>query len=123
MPENISEERLGGCALGGTLSVAAFIRDGITVVHAPQGCAHQTFSTFHALMADAGLARIPKVIVSNITNREVIFGGEEALAEALDRADAENPGIITVVTSCVPETIGDDTEGICSSHPAADKIV
>ena len=123
MPENISEERLAGCALGGTLAVTAFIRDGITVVHAPQGCAHQTFSTFHALMADAGLARIPKVIVSNITNREVIFGGEEALAEALDRADAENPGIITVVTSCVPETIGDDTEGVCSSHPAADKIV
>lgn len=123
MPENISEERLGGCALGGTLAVSAFIRDGVTVIHAPQGCAHQTFSGFHAMMADAGLAKIPKVIVSNITNREVIFGGEEALLEALDRADAENPGLITVVTSCVPETIGDDTEGVCAAHPSADKIV
>ena len=74
-------------------------------------------------MADAGIAKIPKLIVSNITNREVIFGGEKVLFEALDRADAKNPALISVVTSCVPETIGDDTEGVCASHPAADKIV
>ncbi len=123
MQESISEERLGGCALGGSLAVTAFIRDGVTIIHAPQGCAHQTFSGFHALMADAGLSRIPKVLVSNITNREVIFGGEEALQDALDRADADNPALISVVTSCVPETIGDDTEGVCAAHPAADRIV
>ena len=99
MQENISEKRLGGCALGGTLAVTAFIRDGITVIHAPQGCAHQMFSGFHAMMADAGIARIPKVIVSNIQNREAIFGGEEALAEALDRAEEDSPALISVVTS------------------------
>ena len=123
MQESISEERLGGCALGGSLAVTAFIRDGITIVHAPQGCAHQTFSTFHATMADAGIARIPKILVSNIQSREVIFGGEEVLAEALDRAEESNPGLISVVTSCVPETIGDDTEGVCAAHPASEKIV
>ena len=75
------------------------------------------------MAADSDTFSIPKVIVSNITNREVIFGGEEALLEALDRADAENPALISVVTSCVPETIGDDVEGVCASHAAADKIV
>ena len=123
LQENISEKRLGGCALGGTLAVTAFIRDGITVIHAPQGCAHQMFSGFHAMMADAGIARIPKVIVSNIQNREAIFGGEEALAEALDRAEEDSPALISVVTSCVPETIGDDTEGVCAAHPASERIV
>ena len=81
------------------------------------------FSAYHAMAADSDTFSIPKVIVSNITNREVIFGGEEALLEALDRADAENPALISVVTSCVPETIGDDVEGVCASHAAADKIV
>lgn len=81
------------------------------------------FSAYHAMAADSDSFSIPKVIVSNITNREVIFGGEEALLEALDRADAENPALISVVTSCVPETIGDDVEGVCASHAAADKIV
>ena len=81
------------------------------------------FSAYHAMAADSDTFSIPKVIVSNITNREVIFGGEEALLEALDRADAKNPALISVVTSCVPETIGDDVEGVCASHAAADKIV
>ena len=75
------------------------------------------------MAADSDTFSIPKVIVSNITNREVIFGGEEALLEALDRADAENPALISVVTSCVPETIGDDVEGVCASHSAAERIV
>ena len=123
MQESISEKRLGGCALGGSLAVTSFIRDGITIIHSPQGCAHQMFSAYHAMAADSDTFSIPKVIVSNITNREVIFGGEEALLEALDRADAENPALISVVTSCVPETIGDDVEGVCASHVAADKIV
>ena len=123
MQESISEKRLGGCALGGSLAVTSFIRDGITIIHSPQGCAHQMFSAYHAMAADSDTFSIPKVIVSNITNREVIFGGEEALLEALDRADAENPALISVVTSCVPETIGDDVEGVCASHAAADKIV
>ncbi|MBQ2771621.1 MAG: nitrogenase component 1 [Methanocorpusculum sp.] len=123
MQESISEKRLGGCALGGSLAVTSFIRDGITIIHSPQGCAHQMFSAYHAMAADSDSFSIPKVIVSNITNREVIFGGEEALLEALDRADAENPALISVVTSCVPETIGDDVEGVCASHAAADKIV
>ena len=123
MQESISEKRLGGCALGGSLAVTSFIRDGITIFHSPRGCAHQMFSAYHAMAADSDTFSIPKVIVSNITNREVIFGGEEALLEALDRADAENPALISVVTSCVPETIGDDVEGVCASHAAADKIV
>ena len=123
MQESISEKRLGGCALGGSLAVTSFIRDGITIIHSPQGCAHQMFSAYHAMAADSDTFSIPKVIVSNITNREVIFGGEEALLEALDRADAKNPALILVVTSCVPETIGDDVEGVCASHAAADKIV
>ncbi|HJJ74772.1 MAG TPA: oxidoreductase, partial [Methanocorpusculum sp.] len=123
MQESISEKRLGGCALGGSLAVTSFIRDGITIIHSPQGCAHQMFSAYHAMAADSDTFSIPKVIVSNITNREVIFGGEEALLEALDRADAENPALISVVTSCVPETIGDDVEGVCASHSAAERIV
>ncbi len=75
------------------------------------------------MMADAGLSHIPPVLVSNLTNREVIFGGEEALREAIDTAAARSPSLITVVTSCIPETIGDDTAGVCASHAVADKIV
>lgn len=130
MTDNISEERLAGCALGGALAVTAFISDAVTVIHAPKGCAHQAFSMFHALMADANLARVPPILVSNMGDREVIFGGEEALRNAISKAattatavTARAPQLIAVVTSCVPETIGDDVEGVCSTHAEAERIV
>ncbi|HJJ28366.1 MAG TPA: oxidoreductase [Methanocorpusculum sp.] len=123
MQETISEQRFGGCTLGGALSVTSFVKNTVTVIHAPAGCAHQTFSMLHALMNDAGVCAVPDIIVSNISDREVIFGGEQALSAALDKAAAKNPDLIAVVTSCVPETIGDDCAKVCLSHPAAEKII
>ncbi|HJJ35697.1 MAG TPA: oxidoreductase [Methanocorpusculum sp.] len=123
MSESISEKRIGGCTLGGSLSVTAFISDAVTVVHAPNGCTHQIFSMLHALLLDGGTARLSPIISSNISDKDVVFGGEEALAKALDKAAASHPELIVVATSCVPETIGDDCEGVCRNHPAAESIV
>lgn len=123
MQENISESRLGGCTLGGALAVSSFIPDTVTVIHAPSGCAHQTFSMLHAMMNDSGLCVLPEIIVSNLTDKDVIFGGEEALGKALDKAAAKNPELIVMVTSCVPETIGDDCATVCANHPASEKII
>ncbi|MDO5846508.1 MAG: nitrogenase component 1 [Methanocorpusculum sp.] len=114
---------MAGCTLGGALSVTTFLRDAVTVVHAPQGCAHQTVSMLHALMADAGIERPCDILVSGLTDRDVIFGGEECLFRALTAADAKHPNLIVVVTSCVPETIGDDCRAVCSGHPAAERII
>lgn len=123
MQESISENRLGGCTLGGALCVSSFIPNTVTVIHAPQGCAHQTFSMLHAMMNDVGICVVPDIIVSNLTDRDVIFGGEDALRTALDKAAAKNPELIVLLTSCVPETIGDDCAGVCARHPAAEKIM
>ncbi|MDV0443213.1 Light-independent protochlorophyllide reductase subunit B [Methanocorpusculaceae archaeon Cs1] len=114
---------MAGCTLTGALSVACFIPGAVAVVHAPEGCVHQTFSMLHAMMNDCDVSQIPEIIVSGIGDREVIFGGEDCLTAALDRAAALNPDLIFVVTSCVPETIGDDCGAVCSRHPSADKII
>lgn len=123
MPDSISEKRLGGCAISGALAVTAFITDAVTVIHAPIGCSHQIFSMLHALVQDTGRSAFVPVISSNISDKDVIFGGEQKLTDALDAAAATHPALIAVCTSCVPETIGDDCAGVCSSHPYADKIV
>lgn len=109
--------------MGGALAVTTFLKDAVTVVHAPQGCAHQTFSMLHAMMADAGAERPLEIMVSGLTDRDVIFGGEECLSRALTAADEKHPKLIVVVTSCVPETIGDDCQAVCSGHAAAERIV
>ena len=123
MPKNISEQRLGGCTIGGALSVTSFITDAVSVVHAPQGCAHQVFSMLHALVQDSSLPLILPVISSNLSDKDVIFGGEEALSRALDKAAEKNPALIIAVTSCVPDTIGDDCAAVCRMHKASDKIL
>ena len=123
LPENISDTRLGGCTLIGAIAVTAFITDAVTVIHAPRGCSHQIFSMLHALYLDNGISKTNQIISSNISEKEVIFGGETALSSALDTATKTNPSLIIVTTSCVPETIGDDCAGICNTHPASAKIL
>ncbi|HJK11577.1 MAG TPA: oxidoreductase, partial [Methanocorpusculum sp.] len=123
MPDNIYEARMAGCTLGGALSVACFIPGAVAVVHAPQGCVHQTFSMLHAMANESEVWTVPEILVSDIGDREVIFGGEERLSEVLDVAAEKNPDLILVVTSCVPETIGDDCGAVCARHLYADRIV
>ncbi len=114
---------MAGCSLTGALSVVSFIPGAVAVVHAPEGCVHQTFSMLHAMMQDAETSVMPEILVSGISDKEVIFGGEECLAATLDRAAEKNPDLIVVLTSCVPETIGDDVAAVCAEHAAADRIV
>lgn len=123
LPDNIYEARMAGCTLGGALSVACFIPGAVAVVHAPQGCVHQTFSMLHAMANESEVWTVPEILVSDIGDREVIFGGEERLSAVLDVAAEKNPDLILVVTSCVPETIGDDCGAVCARHLYADRIV
>ncbi|WP_319377906.1 nitrogenase component 1 [uncultured Methanocorpusculum sp.] len=123
MQETISESRMAGCTLTGALSVACFIPGVVTVVHAPKGCAHQTFSMLHAMMNEAETKIVPEILVSGLSDKDVIFGGEDCLRQALDRAAAKDPELIIVVTSCVPETIGDDCLAVCREHACANRTI
>lgn len=114
---------MAGCTLTGALSVSSFIKNAVTVIHAPSGCAHQVFSMLHAMINDSELTLAPQIIVSNLSDKDVIFGGEDCLRKALDKADSKNPELIILITSCVPETIGDDCQAVVNEHPASDKIV
>jgi len=118
-----SNPRLGGCTLGGAIAVTAYINNAVTVVHAPLGCVHQTFSMYHAMLANASITSMPVFITSNLTDNDIIFGGEQALRNALDSAASRNPELILVISSCIPETIGDNCDAVCKAHPASEKII
>ena len=77
----------------------------------------------HALTQDSGIVLKNPVLSSDLTDKDVIFGGEKALSKALDAAAEKNPALIIAATSCVPETIGDDSEMVCRTHPASAKIL
>ena len=61
---NIS--RHNGCSVSGALSVSAFIKDAVTIVHGPAGCAHQASSLFYSSMIAHGRFEIPDIHTSGL---------------------------------------------------------
>ncbi|MHC1629805.1 MAG: nitrogenase component 1 [Methanoculleaceae archaeon] len=106
---------MGGCTLTGALSVTTQIRDAVTVIHGPDGCAHHNISLLHALGLEQDDLTLPRIVSSHIGEREVIFGGEGALRDAIAVAMDYDPAAVYVLTSCVTGTIGDDAAAVCTS--------
>lgn len=102
-----------GCTLTGALSVTTAIRDAISIVHGPPGCAHHTFSLFHGAQSSPW-DEPPIIVSSGMGEREVIFGGEDALAAAIHLAVQRSPCAVMVLSTCVAAAIGDDIAAVCA---------
>jgi nitrogenase molybdenum-iron protein alpha/beta subunit len=114
LPENSS--RLGGCTLTGALSVTSHIRDATTIVHGPKGCSHHNLSLLHATWLENDRAILPDLVSTGLSETEVIFGGEEALRQAIRHAAGRDVRAVLVLSTCIVETIGDDVEAVCSEE-------
>jgi nitrogenase molybdenum-iron protein alpha/beta subunit len=111
---NISRSsRMEGCTVLGALSVTTSVRDALTIIHGPSGCAHHNFSLLHATLQASSEPRFPRILSTNLSEDEIIFGGEETLEKTITRAQSEDAGGIFVLNTCVVDTIGDDTAAIC----------
>ncbi|WFN33739.1 nitrogenase component 1 [Methanogenium sp. S4BF] len=106
--------RFEGCTVMGVLSVSAFLTDAVTLIHGPDGCTHINTSLLHTTLAEHDIFRIPEIVSTGLGEDEIIFGGEDALHDALTAVCGEDPAAVVVASTCVSETIGDDVAGICS---------
>lgn len=117
-PSPLSPSRFEGCTLTGALSVLTELQDAICIIHGPAGCAHHNFSLLHATLLSNDRFEIPRLLSTDLDENDIIFGGEEALEAAIARALTLTPApaSIFVLTTCIVETIGDDTEAVCAKH-------
>lgn len=122
-PSPLRTPRSNGCTLAGALSVATAVSDGLTIVHGPAGCAHHHVSLLLTTLLDQPGVRMPTLLSDDLREEEVIFGGEEALARALDEATARSPGSIAILSTCVAEAIGDDCEAVSARVPETVPVV
>lgn len=113
IPHITESQRLDGCTILGALSVTTGVRDAVTVIHGPSGCAHHNFSLLHATLFTEGVAALPRLLSTHLREDEIIFGGEEALEAILREIDGTEPSCIFVLSTCIVDTIGDDTPAIC----------
>ncbi|MDR0380811.1 MAG: nitrogenase iron-molybdenum protein subunit alpha [Oscillospiraceae bacterium] len=117
LQKNRSFWQAGSCMMNGAMMMAATVEKSAVVVHSPGGCAAQMhFLSFQTSkgMSRRGKPNVPVPWLStNLTEADVIGGGEQKLRDTIRRADeAFRPEIIFVVNTCAPAIIGDDVEEV-----------
>ncbi len=118
------------CQMALSLMMATTVENSVIVMHAPGGCG----ALLHSLSVQSakGKARRGKTpapvpwLTTNLTEADVIGGGERKLRETIEYADREfRSEIIFVVVTCAPSIIGDDVEEVvrqARSHVSADVV-
>jgi nitrogenase molybdenum-cofactor synthesis protein NifE len=100
------------CVYCGARVVLNPITDAFHIVHGPIGCASYTWDIRGSLSSGAEWYR--NSFSTDLTEQDVIFGGEKRLWEALEEvARAHAPKVIFVYATCIVGVIGDDVRAVC----------
>jgi nitrogenase molybdenum-cofactor synthesis protein NifE len=100
------------CVFCGSRVVLYPIADAVHLVHGPIGCAAYTWDIRGALSSGPELHRLS--FSTDLQEKDVIFGGEPKLEEALVTIiDTYKPKAAFVYATCIVGVIGDDVEAIC----------
>ncbi|MBR1931017.1 MAG: hypothetical protein IJ833_06040 [Lachnospiraceae bacterium] len=107
------------CALGGALSTIAAIPKAVPIVHASGGCAAALSGTYNLSAGYRGVGYCGGNMIptSNISQSNIVFGGEDKLVGQIESTIKYLKGdIYIVVTGCQTEMIGDDSVGIADRY-------
>lgn len=113
------------CALGGALSTIAAIPKAVPIVHASGGCAAALSGTYNLSAGYRGVGYCGGNMIptSNISQSNIVFGGEEKLEGQIESTLKYIKGdIYIVVTGCQTEMIGDDSVGIAQNYRSQNVI-
>ena len=100
------------CVYCGARVVLNPITDAYHIVHGPIGCASYTWDIRGSLSSGSDLYR--NSFFTDLREKDVIFGGAEKLAAAIEEVAAEQDAkLIFVYATCIVGVIGDDIEAVC----------
>ncbi len=106
------------CQQINSLNALMSMEDSVFIAHSPQGCtgcATLGIIQYRIGQAHRGIREMktPRLIVTNLDQKDVIMGGEKKLREAVQKAVKRyDPKIIFVFSSCASGIIGDDIDSI-----------
>jgi nitrogenase molybdenum-cofactor synthesis protein NifE len=94
------------------------VADVAHVVHGPIGCVGNSWDARHSLSSGPQLHR--RAVTSDLTQHDVIFGGEQKLYDTVVQAAARlEPEAVFVYETCVPSMTGDDLDAVCAAAATA----
>lgn len=105
-----------GCAIGAMYSAAA-IPGVVPITHCGPGCADKQYVSlaFYNGFQGGGFSGGAVPPSANISEKEVVFGGNERLKELIQASvkimDAD---LFVVLTGCIPDIVGDDVPSVVS---------
>lgn len=100
------------CVFCGSRVVLYPIADALHLIHGPIGCAAYTWDIRGAMSSGPELHRMS--FSTDLSEKEVVFGGEIKLYNALvELIDQYKPQAAFVYSTCIVGIIGDDVERIC----------
>lgn len=108
------------CQQINSMAALMSLEDAVFIAHAPQGCVGCTtlaVDQYRVGQAHRGVKHIknPHIIVSNLDQKSVIFGGEEKLRQSVKKAvERYYPKLIFIFASCASGVIGDDIDAIAA---------
>ncbi len=111
------------CALGAMQTVQGIYR-GVPVLHAGPGCAAKLAGGIAGSNGDSGYISPQIYPCSNVSETEIVFGGEDVLHRTIENALKVIDGDIYIVLSgCTTEIVGDDIAQVSSAFSGSAKPV
>lgn len=115
------------CTLGGALgTLKALPGKVVPIIHAAPGCGGNLGYTISLSAAYAGSGYASNQAVSStcVTEKDLIFGGEDRLEEQIESTLKIMDGdLFVVMTACMVEIVGDDVKSVASRFSTNDKPV
>ena len=108
------------CQQINSMAALMSLEDAVFIAHSPQGCVGcsiMAVDMYRVGQAHRGIKNIknPRIIVTNLDSKSVVFGGEQKLRDSVKKAvDRYNPKLIFIYASCASGIIGDDIDAIAS---------
>jgi len=107
MPKVLDQPRYV-CALGAMQTIQGTYR-GVPILHAGPGCAQKLAAGLAGSSGDSGYISPQVYPCSNVSEKEIVFGGEGRLSEVIENALRVIDGDIFITLSgCTTEIVGDD---------------
>ncbi len=106
------------CQQINSMAALMSLEDSVFISHSPQGCvgcAIMAVDMYRVGQIHRGekVIKNPRLIVTNLDQKSVVFGGEQKLRESVQKAvERYNPKMIFIYASCASGIIGDDIDAI-----------
>lgn len=121
MIKKTNRKKVVHCILSDLCTSVLFNPGFVVLVHAPRSCSNIIYNAMVNIQRRVQLhfkRNLPiisdKIFITGISDKEVIFGGEALIKQAIERiVKIKQPECLLVIAGCTAGVIGDDVQGVC----------